>query len=91
MRFADKRSRNAQCRDRLAQRRKVVMRTLEYLYAERKSAQTNQTWKTAVTQRKRLNLLDEIYGWYDAELKEIDTVLDSLDEPCTKQSRIADQ
>lgn len=65
-------------------RRKVVVRTLEFLDAERKIVNTNEQWKSLSTQRKRMRLLDEIHGWYDKEVKKIDTVLGRLSQPSTR-------
>ena len=87
MRFADQRRRYALCRERLMQRRNVVVRTLVYVNDERKNLKTNPPWKPSLTQRKRLNLLDEIYGWYDAELKKINAVLERApDEPHSEKN-----
>jgi hypothetical protein len=77
MRFADN-LRYALCRFRLMQRRKVVVRTLDHLDAEREIVDTNRQWKSPSTQRKRRRLLDEIHGWYGKELKKIDMVLERL-------------
>jgi hypothetical protein len=83
MPFADKRRKYALCRERLTQRRNLVVRTLDYLNDERKIVKTNRTWKSPVTQRKRSDLLDEIQGWYDAELKKINEVLERMNEQRT--------
>jgi hypothetical protein len=68
------------CCNRLIQRRKVVVRTLHYLAAERKIV-ANQHWKNPLAQQNRRRLLEEIHGWYDIELKKIDIVLDRLNYP----------
>ena len=77
MRF-DTDRRWALCRNRLMQRRKVVVRTLDYLNAEQKIVDTNRQWKNPSAQRNRRRLLDEIHGWYHIELKKIEIVLDHL-------------
>jgi hypothetical protein len=62
-------------------RRKVVVRTLEYVDSERKIVDSNQVWKTPRAQQKRKNLLDRIHRWYDEEAKKIDMVLARMSEP----------
>jgi hypothetical protein len=62
-------------------RRKVVVRTLEYVDGERKTVDDNRVWKSASAQQKRKNLLEKIRGWYDKEAKKIDTVLARISEP----------
>lgn len=79
MRFVENR-RYSLCRARLLQRRRVVMRTLDYLEAEREIVDTNRQWKTPSTQQKRRRLIDEIHDRYDQELNKIDTVLDRLND-----------
>ena len=77
MRFVDDR-RWSLYRDRFMQRRKVVIRTLDYLDSERKIVDTNRQWKNPSTQQNQRRLLDEIHSWYDIELKKIEMVLDRL-------------
>jgi len=81
MRF-DANRRYILCRDRLMQRRKVVVRTLDYLDSERNIVDTNWQWKNPSAQRNRRRLLDEIHGWCDIELKAIDMTLDRLNYRC---------
>ena len=81
MRFLDTPSRYKICRSRLLRRRKVVVRTLEYLDAERKIVDSNTEWRSPSAQRKRKRLLDEIHAWYDTEVKKIDSVLARLNQP----------
>lgn len=71
------------CRNRLMQRRRVVVRTLGYIDAERKIVDSNRQWMSPSTQRSRRRLLAEIRGWYDKELKKIDRVIEHLDQPAT--------
>jgi hypothetical protein len=59
----------------------VVVRTLDYLDAERNIVDANRQWKNPSARRNRKRLLDKIHGWYDVELKKIDTVLDRLNHP----------
>lgn len=80
MRFAEH-LRYSLCRARLVQRRRVVVRTLDYLDAEREIVDANREWKTPSSQRERRHFLDEVHGWYDRELKNIDIVLDRLGTP----------
>lgn len=80
MRFLDN-LRYRICCDRLRRRRKVVVRTLNYLDAERKIVDTNGQWENPWVQRNRMWLLDKIHRWYDKELKKIDTVLGRLSQP----------
>lgn len=82
MRFADKPTRYAECYARLSKRRGIVVRTLEYLNAERKIVDASRVWITPSAQRRRRDFLDEIHAWYDAELKKINSVLERLNEPC---------
>jgi len=81
VRFLDKSSGYRVCRNRLLRRRKIVVRTLEFLDAEQKIAETNDEWQSLSTRRKRRRLLHEIHGWYDKEVKKIDTVLARLNHP----------
>jgi hypothetical protein len=69
------------CAERLRRRRKVVVRTLRYLDAERKIVEANRQWKSPSARRSRRRLVEQIRSWYDAELKRIDTVLDRLEHP----------
>jgi hypothetical protein len=62
-------------------RRKVVVRTLDYLEGERRIMATNRQWRNPSAPRNRQRLLAQIHGWYDVELKKIDTVLDRLNHP----------
>lgn len=85
MRFADKRTGYALCRARLAQRRVVVLRTLQYIDLERNNLETIRTTRIRPALRKRRALLDKVHGWYDAELKRIDSVLLHLNDPAIGQ------
>ncbi|HXV81734.1 MAG TPA: hypothetical protein VEG60_17775 [Candidatus Binatia bacterium] len=71
-------------RDRLVQRRKVVMQTLDYLEGERNIVDANQQWKNPSVQHNRRRLLDQIHDWYDEELKKIDMTLDRLNQPSNR-------
>jgi hypothetical protein len=75
MRFADKRIAYTLCRARLAQRRAVVLRTLQHIDSERNNLETIRGTRIRPALRKRRGLLDKVYGWYDAELRRIDSVL----------------
>jgi hypothetical protein len=70
-------------------RRKVIVRTLEYVDGERKIVDSNQVWKTSRAQQKRKNLLDKIHGWYDKEAKKIDMVLARMSEPARRVAKRA--
>lgn len=72
------------CRDRLVRRRKVVVRTLDYLDGERNIVDANQQWKNPLVQRNRKRMLDQIHDWYDGELKKIDMTLDRLNQPSNR-------
>jgi hypothetical protein len=63
------------------QRRNVVVRTLDYIDAERRTVATNRQWENPAARRNRTRLLDRIRGWYHTELRKIDTVLDRLNHP----------
>jgi hypothetical protein len=80
MRFADQPKRYALCRARLTKRRVAVVRTLDYLAAERRQVDTNRRWSSSSTQRRRRDLLAKVHGWYAAELMKIDRVLARLSE-----------
>jgi hypothetical protein len=67
------------CRDRLRRRRLVVVRTLDHIDAERSIVDINRRWKSPSTQQNRRRWLEEVYGWYVMELKQIDLVLDRLE------------
>ena len=75
------------CRDRLMERRQVVVRMLDYLDAERNIVESNRQWKDPSAQPNRRRLLDEVRGWYDQEVKEIDVALDRLNQPSTHVGR----
>jgi hypothetical protein len=81
MRFGNKSSRNKICQARLTRRRKVVVRTLEYVDGERKTIDSNRIWKSPSAQQRRRSLLNKLHGWYDKEAKKIDMVLARLSEP----------
>jgi hypothetical protein len=81
MLFADAHSGHALCRDRLAQRRNIIVQTLDYLDAERRNLDVNRVWIAPSSQRKRRDFLDEIHAWYDAELQQINAALEHPDEP----------
>ena len=80
MRLADKRTGYALCRARLAQRRLVVLRTLQYIDSERNNLETIHATRIPPALRKRRALLDKVHGWYAAELKRIDLVLLHLND-----------
>jgi hypothetical protein len=87
VRFGDKSLRNKICRARLRRRRKVVLRTLQYVDGERRAVEGNSVWKSAAAQQRRKKLLDKVHGWYDKEAKKIEMVLVRISEP--SEERVA--
>jgi len=75
------------CRERLMQRRNVVVRTLVYLDTERNRVDANRQWGNRSAQPSRRRLLDEVYVWCDKEVKKIDMTLDRLHDPSTLGAR----
>ena len=63
------------CRDRLLRRREIVVRTRDYVDAERKLMGGKGREKTSAAQQGRKLFLDEVQGWYDQEAKRLEAIL----------------
>ena len=57
---------------RLESRRGNVLRTLEHIRSQQLEADANTEWKDLCAQRRRSELLLELFGWYKLKLKRID-------------------
>ena len=60
---------------RLENRRDNVLRTLEHIRAQQLEVEANTEWKDLCAQRRRSELLAELFGWYNGKLERIDHVL----------------
>ena len=60
---------------RLENRRDNVLRTLEHIRAQQLEVDANTEWKDLCAQRRRSELLAELFGWYNGKLERIDHVL----------------
>jgi hypothetical protein len=61
---------------RLRQRREIVEMTLLYVENERREIDTSIGCLTETAYQQRAWLLDQLTGWYRAELGELDRVID---------------
>ena len=60
---------------RLENRRDNVLRTLEHIRAQQLEVDANTEWKDLCAQRRRSELLAELFGWYNGKLERIDHAL----------------
>jgi len=77
MRFANG-LRYSQCSDRLLRRREMVLRTRDFVAAQRDTMPCHGGESLDDLRLRRQQHLDEVYGWYDKEAKRIDAVLELL-------------
>ena len=60
---------------KLIERRKQILKTLEYLREERCGLEQNARWMDPVAYRRRVGLLASLAAWYDNETAEINQAL----------------
>jgi hypothetical protein len=72
---------------RLENRRDKVLRTLEHIRAQQVEVDTNTEWKDLCAQRRRSELLAELFGWYNGKLERIDHVLGRITSDRTARTR----
>ena len=63
---------------RLENGRHHVLRTLEHIRTQQLEAESNTEWKDLCAQRRRSELLAELFGWYNGRLERIDHVLNRI-------------
>jgi hypothetical protein len=71
---------------RLERRRGNVLRTLEHIRSQQVEADANTEWKDLCAQRRRSELLSELFGWYELKLERIDHAIERVaSEPKSSQ------
>jgi RNA polymerase-binding transcription factor DksA len=60
---------------RLEHRRDTLRQTLEHIRNQQHEVETNTEWKDLWAQRRRSELLAELFGWYHGRLERIDHAL----------------
>jgi RNA polymerase-binding transcription factor DksA len=64
--------------DRLSKRREQLLVTLRHLDNEQHQVEENTDWLDQAAYESRVNLLDRLSGWYQAEMAEIDNALERI-------------
>lgn len=60
---------------RLQHRRDELARTLDHIRAQQSEVEANTEWKDLWAQRRRRDLLAELFGWYHGRLERIDAAI----------------
>ena len=60
---------------RLEHRRDALRRTLEHIRDQQHEVDSNTEWKDLLAQRRRSELLAELFGWYHGRLERLDHAL----------------
>jgi len=69
---------NLEVISRLENHRKNIARTLEHLREQQIEVDRNTEWRDLCAQRRRIELLAELLGWYKGKLRRIDNVLNRV-------------
>ena len=73
---------------RLESRRGNVLRTLEHIRSQQIEADANTEWKDVWAQRRRSELLSDLFGWYKLKLERIDHAIERVaSEPKSAPNR----
>jgi hypothetical protein len=73
---------------RLESRRGNVLRTLEHIRSQQREVAANTEWKDLCAQRRRSELLSELFGWYKLKLERIEHAIERVaSEPVPRLSR----
>jgi hypothetical protein len=60
---------------RLQDRRDRLARTLDHIRAQQSEVDANTEWKDVLAQRRRSELLADLFGWYHGRIERIDQAL----------------
>lgn len=66
---------------RLNKRREHIVMTLAHLAGERAQVERNRHRMDVAARERRRRLLTDLSTWYDGKLKQIDDILERIDQP----------